>query len=58
MLKKKIRRQISPFRRFPDPFGDEIAETSERMETSAVADENGEQMWLRQLINPSIFGRS
>jgi hypothetical protein len=58
MLKKKIRRQISPFHRFPNPFGDEVAETAERMETSAVTDENGEQTWLRQLINPSIFGRS
>lgn len=59
MLKKKIKRQISPFGRFPDPFGNEVAETAERMESSAVADEHGEQHWLRKITDlPPVFGRS
>jgi hypothetical protein len=59
MLKKKVKRQISPFRRFPDPFGNEVAEIAERMEISAVADENGEQHWLRKTTDlPPFFGRS
>lgn len=59
MLKKKIKRQISPFGRFPQPFGNEVAEIAERMESSAVADENGEQHWLRKITDlPPVFGRS
>lgn len=59
MLKKKIKRKISPYERFPDYFGDEMAEDVLQSEALDVADENGEQTWLWQLTNPpSIFGRS
>jgi hypothetical protein len=57
--KKKLARPISPFVRFPNPFGDEVAELHEKIEASAAADKNGEQIWLTQRNDlPSIFGRS
>jgi hypothetical protein len=57
--KKKLARPISPFVRFPNPFGDEVAELQEKIEASAAADANGEQIWLTQRNDlPPIFGRS
>ena len=44
---------------FKNPFGDEVAQEAEVIETNAIADENGNLLWLRRVsVPPPVFGRS
>ncbi|MBY6037334.1 hypothetical protein KUV80_11740 [Fictibacillus nanhaiensis] len=59
IINKKIRRQFVPYCKFPNPFGDEVAEKAKFEEADLVLDENGEQHWVRKRDNfPMVFGRS
>jgi hypothetical protein len=44
---------------FQNPFGDEVAQEAEVIETNVIADENGNLLWLRRVSEPPpVFGRS
>ncbi|MCM3718372.1 hypothetical protein [Fictibacillus phosphorivorans] len=59
MLKKHTKNLFSPYRRFPEPFGDEVTETVVKQEALTVSKENGCDSYFKLIDDlPTVFGRS